>query len=169
MQGVWDPSLVREHVPPAPTKSLNAATKDPTCSNKDQRSSMLQLRQMCVYTQINNENKFLKKWCLIFRCVCMCMCVRTQVCTCMLISVWLFVTLWTVACEATLSMEFSSQEYWNELPFSPLGDRPNPRIEPTPLVCVSCISRWILYHLYQQLYKLFIISSVIILKHRIIH
>ena len=28
-------------------------------------------------------------------------------------------------------MEFSRQEYWNELPFPPLGDLPNSRIEPT--------------------------------------
>ena len=31
--------------------------------------------------------------------------------------VWLFATPWTVAHQASLSMEFSSQEYWNELPF----------------------------------------------------
>ena len=27
--------------------------------------------------------------------------------------VWLFVTLWTVACQTPLSMGFSRQEYWN--------------------------------------------------------
>ena len=27
-------------------------------------------------------------------------------------------------------MEFSRQEYWNELPFPSLGDLPNPGIEP---------------------------------------
>ena len=26
---------------------------------------------------------------------------------------------WTVACQAPLSMEFSRQEYWSELPFPP--------------------------------------------------
>ena len=31
-------------------------------------------------------------------------------------SVWLFATLWTTACEASLSMGFSRQEYWNGLP-----------------------------------------------------
>ena len=30
--------------------------------------------------------------------------------------VWLCVTLWTVACQAPLSMEFSRQEYWSGLP-----------------------------------------------------
>ena len=28
----------------------------------------------------------------------------------------LFVTLWTVACQASLSMGFSRQEYWSRLP-----------------------------------------------------
>ena len=37
---------------------------------------------------------------------------------------------WTVACQATLSMGFSWQEYWSELPFSPPGDLPDPGIEP---------------------------------------
>ena len=34
-------------------------------------------------------------------------------------------------CQAPLSMRFSRQEYWNELPLPPLEDLPNPRIEPT--------------------------------------
>ena len=40
----------------------------------------------------------------------------------------LFVTPWTVGCQAPLSMGFSRQEYWSGLPFSPPGDLPNPRI-----------------------------------------
>ena len=35
--------------------------------------------------------------------------------------VWLSVTLWTVTHQAPLSMEFSRQEYWSELPFPPPG------------------------------------------------
>jgi len=31
--------------------------------------------------------------------------------------VQLFVTSWTVACQAPLSIEFSRQEYWSGLPF----------------------------------------------------
>ena len=42
----------------------------------------------------------------------------------------LFVTTWTVACQASPSMEFSSQEYWGGLPFPSPGDLPNPQIEP---------------------------------------
>ena len=34
----------------------------------------------------------------------------------------LFATLWTVACQAPLSMGFSRQEYWSGLPCPPLGD-----------------------------------------------
>ena len=34
------------------------------------------------------------------------------------------------ACQAPLSMGFSRQEYWSVLPFSSLGDLPDPEIEP---------------------------------------
>ena len=40
-----------------------------------------------------------------------------------------FLATWAKACQAALSMEFSRQEYWNELPFSSPGDSPDPRIE----------------------------------------
>ena len=39
-------------------------------------------------------------------------------------------TPWSVAHQLPLSMEFSRQEYWSGLPFSSLGDLPNPGIEP---------------------------------------
>ena len=44
--------------------------------------------------------------------------------------VWLFVTLWTVACKAPPSMGFSRQEYWSGVPFPFPGDLPDPGIEP---------------------------------------
>ena len=43
----------------------------------------------------------------------------------------LFVTPWTVAHQAPLSVGFSRQEYWSMLPFPPPGDLPDPGIEPT--------------------------------------
>ena len=43
----------------------------------------------------------------------------------------LFVTLWTVAYQAPLSMGLSRQEYWSGLPYPPLSDLPDPGIEPT--------------------------------------
>ena len=43
--------------------------------------------------------------------------------------VQLFVTPWTVAYEAPLSVEFSRQEYWTGLPFSSPGDFPDPGVK----------------------------------------
>ena len=40
--------------------------------------------------------------------------------------VWLFVTPWTVAWQAPLSMEFSRQDYWRGLPCPSPGDLPDP-------------------------------------------
>ena len=45
-------------------------------------------------------------------------------------SVWLFATLWTVACQAPLSMGFSRQEHWSRLPCPSPGDLSDPGIEP---------------------------------------
>ena len=47
-------------------------------------------------------------------------------------------TLWTVAHQCSLSIEFSRQEYWSRLPFPFLGYLPNPGIEPTSL----CLLHW---------------------------
>ena len=43
-----------------------------------------------------------------------------NVCHCHFSHVRLFVTLWTVACQAPLSMGFSRQDYWSGLPCPPL-------------------------------------------------
>ena len=40
------------------------------------------------------------------------------------------VTPWTAACQAPLSMRFSRQEYWSELPCPPPGDLPDSEMEP---------------------------------------
>ena len=42
----------------------------------------------------------------------------------------LFATLWTVVCQALLSMGFSRQEYRSGLPFPPPVDLPKPGFEP---------------------------------------
>ena len=45
--------------------------------------------------------------------------------------VQLFLTLWTVAHQATLAMGFSRSEYWSGLlSFPPPGDLPDPEVEP---------------------------------------
>ena len=54
------------------------------------------------------------------------------------------VTLWTVACQAPLSMGFSRQEYWRGLPCPPPGDLPDPGIKPR--LYIPCIGRQVLYH-----------------------
>ena len=55
--------------------------------------------------------------------------------------VQLLAVLWTIACQAPLSMGFSRQEYWSVLPFPSPGDFPDPGIELASLV--SCIARWV--------------------------
>ena len=42
----------------------------------------------------------------------------------------LFEIPWTVVCQAPLSMEFSSEEYWSGLPSPSPGDLPDPGLKP---------------------------------------
>ena len=44
--------------------------------------------------------------------------------------VWFFVTPWTIAYQAPLSMGFSRQKYWSGLPFPSPEALPDPGIEP---------------------------------------
>ena len=59
---------------------------------------------------------------------------RDRMCVCMLSHVQLFVTSWTVARQAPLSMGSSRQEYWSGLLLPPAGDLPDPGIKPASLV-----------------------------------
>ena len=52
----------------------------------------------------------------------------------------LFVTLWTVAHQAPLSMGFSRQEYWSGLPCPPPGGLSDPGIEPVSLMSPALAS-----------------------------
>ena len=55
--------------------------------------------------------------------------------------VQLFVTMWTVAYQASLSMGFSRQEYWSGLPCPPPGDHPDLGIKPmSPVSQVNSLS-----------------------------
>ena len=54
----------------------------------------------------------------------------------------LFATLWTVAGQAPLSVEFSRQENWRGLPFPTLGDLLDPGIEPASLASPALASRF---------------------------
>ena len=49
---------------------------------------------------------------------------------------WVFVTLWTIALQAPLSMGFSRQEYWSRLSCPPPGDLPYPGSQSGPLKCL---------------------------------
>ena len=49
-------------------------------------------------------------------------------------SVRLFVTLWTLALQAALSMGFPRQEYWSGLLCPPAGGLPDPGIKPASLM-----------------------------------
>ena len=67
------------------------------------------------------------------------------VCAELLHCVWLFVTQYTVACQALLSMGFSTQEYWGGLPCPPTGDLSDPGIAPSSLMSLmSCeeVTHW---------------------------
>ena len=59
---------------------------------------------------------------------CLCVCVHACVLSCFS-HIQLFVTSWTVACQAPLSMGCSRQEYWSGLPCSPSVDLPDPEIK----------------------------------------
>ena len=79
-------------------------------------------------------------------CVCVCICIYISIYIYIYISahiylhthrhahmlghIWFFVTPWTVACKAPLSIGFSRQEFWSGLPCPPPRDLPNPGIEP---------------------------------------
>ena len=54
----------------------------------------------------------------------------------------LFVTPWSVAGQAPLSMEFSRQEHWSGLPCPPPGDPPEPGIEPASLMSLTLAGRF---------------------------
>ena len=58
----------------------------------------------------------------------------------------LFVTPWTRARQAPLSMGFSRQEYWSGLPFPPPGDLPDPGIEPVSPALAADSLPLTLYH-----------------------
>ena len=57
---------------------------------------------------------------------------------------YLILIPWTVAYQASLSMEFSKQEYWSGLPFPSPGDLPEPGAEPRSptLQADRCFTVW---------------------------
>ena len=64
-------------------------------------------------------------------------CLKPEVLSCFS-HVRFFVILWTVACQAPLSMGFSNQEYENGFPCTPPRDLPNLGID----LCLLCLLHW---------------------------
>ena len=56
--------------------------------------------------------------------------------------VQLFVTQWTVTCQAPLSVGFSRPESWSGLPFPPPGEFPNPGIKPASATSPALAGRF---------------------------
>ena len=66
-----------------------------------------------------------------------------RVCAKLLQSFRLFVTPWTVARQAPLSMGFFRQEYWGGFPCPPPWDLPDPGIEPrSPAMAGGFFKHW---------------------------
>ena len=76
---------------------------------------------VCIWEQLRSTLLLNSKY--VIQCVC------SQWLSC----VQLFVTPWTVTSQDPLYKEFSRQEYWSGLPFTTLGDLPNPGIKPACL------------------------------------
>ena len=83
--------------------------------------------------------------------------------------VQLFTTLWTVACQALLSMEFSRQEYWNGLPFPSPETFPTQELNPDLLHCKQILywAIWEAHYLleFAQIHESVILSNHLILCH----
>ena len=69
-------------------------------------------------------------------------------------------TSWTVALQASLSMEFSRQEYWSRLPFPALGDLSDPGIKLMSLGSPALMGRFFTtappgkpHNIYRSAYK----------------
>ena len=61
-----------------------------------------------------------------------------------------FATPWTVAHQASPSMEFSRQEYWSGLPFPSPEDLPHPGIEPrSPTLQADAFIIWAMKEVFE--------------------
>ena len=88
---------------------------------------------------INHNGKEYKKECMyvcVYKCVCVCVCVCVYA-VCSVVSNSLQPQGPTVTCQVPLFMDFSRQEYWRGLPFSPPGDLPDSGIKLTSPVSLA--------------------------------
>ena len=75
---------------------------------------------------------------------------------CVLNPFQLLATLWTITCQAPLSLGFSRQEYWSGLPFPLPEDIPDPGVE---LVSPELQANSILLNHAESLFLLYYIST----------
>ena len=88
--------------------------------------------------------------------------INVSVCVCLLVAQLAsdsFRPPWTIVCQTILSMEFSRQEYWSELPFPSPGDLPDPGTELADSLPSEHQGRpygyiWVYIYKYKYIYKL---------------
>ena len=100
------------------------------------------------------EQKYSVLYCRSLLCVhvCVCACTCSQSLSCL----QLFVTSWTIAHQAPLSMGFSRKEHWRGCHFLLQGIFPTR--DQNHVSCISFTGRWILYHCAMLLVIYFIYS-----------
>ena len=116
-----------------------------------QQKPTVQHKKLCsiFYNNLNGE-RIRKR---VDTCITESLCCTPEVNTTLLINysecqllscVQLFVTLWTIACQALHIHGILRQECWRGQPFPSPGDLLHPRIKPGSPCLMHC--RWILYH-----------------------
>ena len=83
---------------------------------------------VCLYTRDSLADVLLTFTCPLAHCLPFIVCVFIR-----FSHVQLFGTPWTAACQVSLPVGFSQQEYWCGLLCPPSGELPDPGIKPTPL------------------------------------
>ena len=104
--------------------------------------SSLSIGPLTAYLQISQLPLSWRQFLIVNLFSCFCICMHVCVPNCFS-RVWLFVTLWTTACQNPLSMGFFRQEYWSGLPCPPPGDLPDPGIEPVSLMSPALAGRFL--------------------------
>ena len=83
-----------------------------------------------LFVKINSYWNIVDLQCCVSFC-CWAEWISLHTCMCYSFScVPLFAIPWTLACQASLSMGFSRQEYWSEQPFPSTRNLPNPGFKP---------------------------------------
>ena len=85
---------------------------------------------------------------LLMELACVCVCVSAKSLSC----VWLFTTLWLVACQVPLPTVFSRQEYWSGLPCPAPGNLPDPGIKPVSLTSPALAGGFFTSYTYSFIY-----------------